>query len=416
MKVCLDSRLINQGDFFVPVKGETFDGHQFIEQALKKGASGVIEEEELYKLASEKLKKIKPLVIAITGSVGKSTTREFIIKILSQKFEICDGYLNTKLGLATNIINEMSDTCQIFVAECGMDKKGELGQTGAFIEPDIVFLTHISESHIEKLGSIQAIKDAKSELIKSVKEGGIGFFNWSNPDVIDIACKFPPRYIVPYGIKPNSFFEKLSDADNIAKDFGEHNLINLDGAILLAKHLGIEDAKILEAIKKLKTPKGRLSRFQGIKGSIIFDDTYNASPASTLAGLKFVSEFYENNKPQGRKIAVLGGMLELGNFEDEGHTKVGDGVGEQRFEVLLVVGELAQKILMSKSLKNTQIFQAQDVEQAVEILKNEVAIAEGDVLLVKGSQGIRMEKVVEGILLNPDQDKKNLVRQDERWS
>ena len=154
IKVCLDSRLIKPGDYFVPVVGENFDGHKFIDQVLEKGASGIIEEKELYEISTNKLNRINPIVIAVTGSVGKSTTVNFLNILLSEKFSVCVGTLNTKLGLATNIVNDMNDDCEIFLAECGMDRPGELFDTGEFIKPDVVMITNISESHIEKLGSL----------------------------------------------------------------------------------------------------------------------------------------------------------------------------------------------------------------------------------------------------------------------
>src|SRR3989344_9294770 len=124
MKVALDSRLIKKGEYFVPVKGESFDGHKFIDDALKNGAKGIIEENKLYELASKKLGEIDPIVIAITGSVGKSTMRDFVSTLISQKYKICVGSLNTKLGLATNIINDLKAGDRFFVAEWGMDYAG----------------------------------------------------------------------------------------------------------------------------------------------------------------------------------------------------------------------------------------------------------------------------------------------------
>src|SRR3989344_6605797 len=142
MKVCLDSRLIKAGEYFVAVVGENFDGHKFISDVLGKGAAGVLQENELYKISSEKLARINPVVIAVTGSVGKSTTRDFLKILLDTKYKVCVGSLNTKLGLATNIVNEMEYDCEIFIAECGMDHAGELFETGEFIKPNIVVITN----------------------------------------------------------------------------------------------------------------------------------------------------------------------------------------------------------------------------------------------------------------------------------
>ncbi len=229
--VSLDSRLIKPGEYFVPVKGEVTDGHKYMDMALQNGAVGIIEENELYKLASEKLAKIKPIVLAVTGSVGKSTMVGFISTLLSQKFKVCKGSLNTKLGLAVNIINDMKNNDQIFVAETGMDRAGELLETGNFISPHIAVITNVSETHLEKLGSFENIKKAKAELLQTIRQGGSAFINWD-----DAGAKSIAKYV------PKSVFVrryKLYNGDN-DKPFnfiGKHNKVLASGAIDIAKFL-----------------------------------------------------------------------------------------------------------------------------------------------------------------------------------
>jgi len=145
LSVNLDSRLIKPGEYFVPVKGEFTDGHKYIDNALKNGAKGIIEVEELYKIAQRKLKSIDPTIIAITGSVGKSTTRDFVYTLISTQYRAAKGTLNTKLGLATNIINDLKFGDEFFIAEAGMDKLEELTATGRFLNPDIVVCTAIKK-------------------------------------------------------------------------------------------------------------------------------------------------------------------------------------------------------------------------------------------------------------------------------
>lgn len=413
MKVCLDSRTIKPGEYFVPVKGENSDGHDYIESAKSNGAVGVIEVEELYKLASEKLSKIHPKVIAITGSVGKTTTREYIVTLLSSQFVVCNGNLNTKLGLATSIVNEMQDNCQFFVAECGMDRKGELAEVGAFIKPDIVVLTNISESHMEKLGTMDDIIEAKAELVQSLSpDTGVAYLNWTNPFVRLIADKYPPHKIVQYG---EDFERELTENSNL---IGDHNLMNLQCAYKIAKNFNVQSKNLVDALHSIKSPKGRLNHLDGINGSIIFDDTYNSSPVSCLASLKAIRDFSYNKNLNGRKIAVLGGMLELGSFEKEGHKAVGEAVLEYDVDILLLVGELAQKILLGipQIPPTLKILSAPDIESAVKIINEEIQPRLGDVILVKASQGIRLEKVVAEILADKSIAKDVLVRQDEKWS
>lgn len=411
MHVTLDSRLIKPGDYFVPVVGETTDGHKYIDLALKNGAVGVIEEDELYKIAEKKLQKINPKIVAVTGSVGKSTTKDFILKLLSTKFIVCDGYLNTKLGLATNVVNEMKDDCEIFVAECGMDRKGELLETGKFLNPDIVVLTNISESHMEKLGSIEAIMEAKAELVQTIKPDGLGVFNETNEYVKRVAEKYSPTNKIFYGIKFSSLIEKC-----YGLDLPTHYKLNLQATYEVAKFLGVSDELLESAIQSIQSPKGRLCKLIGINNSVIFDDTYNASPESTVAALKYVCDFSNNNN-FSRKIAILGGMLELGSFEDEGHKKVGDAIIDYQFDVAVLVGDLAQKYLNSSKLISSQIpiLKFKDSADAGDKIIPQLNISCSDVILVKGSQGIRMEKVVEKLLKDPSQAPKLLVRQDLRW-
>ena len=410
MHISLDSRLIRPGDYFVPVVGDTSDGHKYIDAALKNGAVGVIEVDDLYTIAKEKLQKINPKIIAITGSVGKSTTKEYVLQLLGVKFRTCDGYLNTKLGLASNIINEMNDDCEVFVAECGMDRKGELLETGTFLNPHIVVLTNISESHMEKLGTIESIIEAKSELIRSVREDGIGFFNETNQHVVEVSKKYPPSKVIYYGNDINELINQN------ASDLPEHNKGNLGGAYKIAKHLGVSDVELLPAIKNISTPKGRLNRLVGINDSTIIDDTYNASPVSTIAALNFFSEYAIKNSM--RKIAVLGGMLELGTEEDVGHQKVGDVIAELNCDLLVLAGELSKKYLLSDKLRHSaiQIVESIDSTDAGNYLLNNANIQKNDVILVKGSQGIRMEKTISLILKDPARAKDLLVRQDVRWS
>ena len=420
IKVCLDSRLIKPGDYFVPVVGENFDGHKFIDQVLEKGASGIIEEKELYEISTNKLNRINPIVIAVTGSVGKSTTVNFLNILLSEKFSVCVGTLNTKLGLATNIVNDMNDDCEIFLAECGMDRPGELFDTGEFIKPDVVMITNISESHIEKLGSLEEIKKAKMELTQNIKQHGRVFLNWENKNIQDAEKYIPENLqIVHYGNIEHSEFTNQSLEKFLGKKIqdikfkfiGIHNYLNVLGASIVAIELGVNKEKLLLGLEKLETPKGRLKIIDGINDSILIDDTYNSSPVSCVSAIESTIKFFEDKNLSGRKIAVLGGMLELGVFEDEGHKLVGEALEKQNFDEIILVGELAKKIIIS----NPKIHYCENSELASNYILEKIKPNFGDVILIKGSQGIRMEKVTKALMKNTLDAEKLLVRQDTRW-
>ncbi len=414
IKVTLDSRLVKKGDFFVPVVGENFDGNKFIKKALDNGAKGVIEEEDLYKLAKKKLKHISPTVIAVTGSVGKSSTTRFIGSLLASKYEVGIGSLNTKLGLAVNIINDLSLSCEFFIAECGMDRKGELFSTGTFINPDVAVLTSIGISHAEKLGDLEDIKDAKSELLKTLSKEGVVFYNRRVSSVREVVSRFPNLKKVPYG-----YFSKASRLYTSTPNLiGQHQKINAHGAYKVAKFFGVNPNKAL--LNSLEPLKGRLRLLDGMKGSLILDDTYNASPDSVLYALKTFIDYSKSLQTlSGRKVLVLGHMAELGKYTLEGHYKVGDFISKNKkhFDLLIVVGNIARNILESPLFKKHPIESLffEDSQKAGVYLKKIFKPNLGDLILFKGSQSARIEKAIKPILKNPRKASQLLVRQDVRW-
>lgn len=412
MKVTLDSRQVKKGDYFVAVKGENFDGHNFIDAALKNGAKGVLEDQDLYKIASEKLLKINPVVVAITGSVGKTSMRDYIYTLLSYKYKVCKGSLNTKLGLAVNIVNDMGEDDKFFVAECGMDKIGELAETGKFIKPKIVVLTNISESHAEKLGSLQNIIKAKAELIQSLPKNGVLFFNETNIYCKQMSDDYGPFEKYGYGNLSDSKKRFIYDKTHL---IGEGNYINISGAIAIADYFNVES--IDKALEQVHPSKGRLNLTKGINGLRIFDDTYNASPVSAINSLQAVNWYFENvMKTKGKKIAVLGGMLELGKYEEDGHILVASKIAELNYDYVILVGVLAKKYKSQSLLKSSaKIIQVEGAQKASDYIKQKIIPKKGDVILVKGSQGIRLEKCVEKLMENPKKAKDLLVRQDSRW-
>lgn len=422
LRVSLDSRLVQPGDYFVPVVGEEDDGHKYVEDAKKRGAAGSIEEEELYQLAREKLGKINPEVIAVTGSVGKTTMREFIAAILATKYQVTKGTLNTKLGLASNIINDVWEGTEIFVAETGMDKIGELKETGEFIKPQVAVVTNISESHMEKLGSIDKIIEAKSEILQVLPTEGVAFLNWENQYIRQIA-KLAPN-VISYGLENGEVTQRVLP-DNLPI-IGGHNRLNAVGACAVGKYFGLSLDELNTGLSRLRSPKGRLSKLEGINASIIFDDTYNSSPVSAIYALESVAEYHSKNNLNGRKVVVLGGMLELGDYEDVGHCIVGEKVVELGYDVVVLVGGLAEKFLKGiKKPRSTRlaegrvqkikIYETEDPVEAGRLVKTQIRPQAGDAVLVKASQGVRLEKTVGQLLRDPSRASELLVRQDARW-
>ncbi len=413
IKVCLDSRLIKKGDYFVPIKGENFNGYDYIESALKNGAKGIIEESDLYDIAVKKLKEIKPIVIAITGSVGKTSTSRYIYKLLKNKYNAYLGYLNTKLGLAVNILNDLKTDADFFIAECGMDRKGELFETGTFIQPDSVVLTNISESHAEKLGTLEDIKEAKSELIKTLDpKKGVLFFNSSFKDVVSVADSFKTIKKIPYGIpSKNSIVYK--GTPNL---IGIHQKTNANAAVVVSKYYGCSVTK--KSLMSLKPEKGRFNILKGMGGSTLIDDTYNASRVSTLASLKAYKNYVEG-KDFSRRFIVLGHMAELGIYEKQSHISVGDFIGKYSafFDLVILVG--SKSLLYSKSSffiqKKIPYKYFETHKEVLDYINNQIKPTNKDIFLFKGSQSARLELVLKNLLYNPKIAKKVLVRQDARW-
>jgi len=416
MKVCQDSRLIKKGEYFVAVKGEKFDGHNFIDEALRKGAAGVLEEEDLYELARKKLEKVKPEVTAVTGSTAKTSTKEAIATVLSQKFKLLKSSetLNTKLGLAIEIVNNLKKSHQKLVVEIGMDRLGEIAETCQLLKPRIGVVTFINPTHQEKLKTLENIIQAKGELVEALPKDGVAVLNEDDENVrsLEKKCLCP---IVWYGkgegadVRPEIIRVKLPL-------LGEHQIYNALAAAAVGEVCGLSSEEINQGFKKLKPLKGRLNLLDGINGSKILDDTYNSSPKSAAAALAVLKNF-----PAKRRIAVLGDMLELGDFEEEGHRLVGNIVARSKVDVLITVGKKA-KIISEQILQHyivlknrLKIFRVDSHEEVLEVLKEKIKPREGGIILVKGSRGMRMEKVVGKLLKDPTKAKDLLVCQDVRW-
>ena len=377
MKVNQDSRTIKPGEWFVAVKGENFDGHDFIEDALAKGASGVLELEELFELAKKALREIRPQVVAVTGSYGKTTTKEAIYKVLSSKLKGARtrGNWNTPLGVAIEIVNGLKSHHKFFIAEVGMDRLGEISQSCGIISPQIGVLTSIGEMHLEKLGTLENIKKAKSELLESISRDGTAVLNWDDGSIREISKKFAGkkiRYGASLGVDAD--FDKVGNLPLL----GDRSRYTALAAYCVGKLFGLEDKEIFSALDKFKPPKGRLNLVSLANGVKIIDDTYNAGPKSTEAALEVLEEL-----PGVRKVAILGDMLELGSLEKVSH----DTVLKEALEVCDIVVPVGERMQGAAKKIGEQKFRS----------FGELRPKEGDVVLIKGSRGMKMERFVKRI-------------------
>lgn len=407
-KVSLDSRLVRKGEYFVAVKGENHDGHVYIEDVLARDAVGVLEVEELFTLANFKIEHIKPKIVGITGSTGKSSVTSFVTQILSTKYNVCTGTLNTKLGLSVDVINKMDLKCEVFVAEMGMNGLGQIKAMVDMFPPHISVITTINQTHAEKLGSVKNIAKAKSEIISNTTKDDVAVLNADNVHCRSISKSFKGK-VIWFGVNTKSDYNLNNTDLALSKLLGLHNKLNLLASMAVCKEIGMSVAEIGKAVPSVTIPKGRLNLIEGIRGSSLIDDTYNASPASTMSAIDVISSF-----PKRNKVAIIGDMLELGRFSTKYHRQIGMYLKGKGIDTLVVVGNLATEIATSAVPFVNKIYQLEKSTD-FENIKNELSINEETVILIKGSQGVRMEKITKQLMKNPEDAERLLVRQDIRW-
>lgn len=354
------------------VKGDNFDGHDFISEVQDKGAVGILELEDLFELAAKKIKRFSPIVIVITGSYGKTTTKEMISKVLSSRFKVCQtsANFNTPLGVALESVNKLRSQHQFLIAEVGMDRLGEIASTCSFLGPRIGVVTSVGEMHLAKLKTIRNIKRAKSELLAALPDNGVAVLNAEDPYVCEIAEVF----------RGEKIWYKANDLCGLKlKLLGEANYSNAAAAYAIGKYFGIPRSEIFEGLKVLKPKKGRLALLSGKRGFKIIDDTYNAGPRSMRNALVVLHDF-----PAKRRIAVLGDMFELGWKEKEAYRSVAAQAAKVA-DVFVPIGERMNSAVRKLAVPTMDISQLQ--------------LKEGDAVLVKGSRAMKMERLMKDLLL-----------------
>lgn len=405
--------------------------------------------------------KYKPKVIAITGSVGKTSTKQAIYSIISSSATVRMSEKNyyNEIGLpltilgcydggsdffmwAGTIIHGLSLILwkhhkypQYIILEIGLRKSGDIkNQVARWLKPDVVIVTRFSDcpSHIEFFENIEELESEKKSLVQALKKDGLLILNNDDPRVYNLYQHSEARTI-SFGANENSTYQiiHLEEEKNLNLISGINFKINYEGntypvslpnilglhyagiiasALACAKELGFGLLESIENISNYKNPPGRLSLLQGINNSFIIDDSYNSSPLAQKIALDVLKE-----TPGIRKIAVLGDMLELGKHTDEEHFSVGVKASEVADKIVLI-GQRAEFIAegaISNGFPKKNIIFFNDLEKTGEYVEKE--IGEGDVVLVKGSQKMRMEKIVERIILEKDKKSELLCRQNKEW-
>ena len=405
--------------------------------------------------------KYKPKVVAITGSVGKTSTKDAVYAVLSGITYVrkSEKSFNSEIGLPLTILgipNGWSNPIEWFknigkgfwlivwphkyptwlVLEVGIGKPGDMKKTASWIKSDAVIVTAIGETpvHIEFFNSRKQLIDEKAGLIKTLKKDGLLVLNADDEAVLDMKNRTKNRFIT-YGFKDGA--EVLGSGDNIFYNdtgsptgiiyrvddngkslpviiegvFGKNHIYASLGALALSSGLKLNMLDAINRLKNYEVPPGRMRLLKGINNSFIIDDTYNSSPFACESGLKTLGEV----KNIGRKIAVLGDMLELGKHTKNAHENVGK-VAKDNADILVVVGQRADNIksgALEVGMDDEKIFDFANSYDAGNFLKE--FMKENDLVFIKGSQGMRMERTVEAILEDQVNKDKLLVRQDLEW-
>jgi UDP-N-acetylmuramoyl-tripeptide--D-alanyl-D-alanine ligase len=427
--VCIDTRKLVKGSLYVPIIGQNFDGHQFVEEAIGKGVAAalwqrnvpnppehlpilIVEDtlEALQPLAKSYRHQLNVKVVGITGSNGKTTTKDMVTKLLSLQYKVqkTEGNYNNHIGLPFTILQLEEDT-EMAVLEMGMSGRGEIDFLSRLSSPDAVIITNIGESHLLDLGSREGIAEAKLEILNGLKvKGKIIYFGdepllrnrleqYNGDATLLTFGKMEGNTIYPTEVTTtvsgSHFKVNNHDEDYYLPVLGTHNIMNALSAMLVANQFHIPFSKFNEGFKSLKLTNMRMELLEGINGVKIINDAYNASPTSVKAAVELVSSLpgYE------RKILVLGDMLELGPDEVEFHYEIGKALQPEKINLLYTFGNLANEIARGarESLQENQVVTFTNKQTLIDELKKQSN--SGTLVLVKASRGMKLEEVVAGL-------------------
>ncbi|NMG07602.1 UDP-N-acetylmuramoyl-tripeptide--D-alanyl-D-alanine ligase [Brasilonema sp. UFV-L1] len=407
-----DSRTLKPGEVFLALRGEKFDGHDFVPMAIEKGAIAAIVDFEYdnskfpvlqVKNTLEAYQKIGrwwrdqfPIpVIGITGSVGKTTTKELIAAVLETKGRVLKTYgnYNNEIGVPKTLL-QLSAEDDFAVIEMAMRGRGQIAELTQIARPTIGVITNVGTAHIELLGSEQAIAEAKSELLAQMPEDSVAILNYDHPRLMETAARVWQGKVLSYGFSGGDIQGNLIDSDTLEVGGmqlplplpGRHNASNFLAALAVAKVLGIDWSSLKSSVK-VDMPTGRSQRFTLPNDVVILDETYNAAPEAMQAALQLLAD-----TPGKRRIAVLGAMKELGERSHQLHQQVGETVQKLKLDALLVLvdGEDAKAIAKSAEGIPSECFATH--ADLVATLKT--FVQEGDRILFKAAHSVGLDRVV----------------------
>lgn len=415
-----DTRILQPGEVFLALRGEKFDGHKFVKMAIAKGAIAAIvdyteENTDIPVLeVPDTLKAYQQIarwwrdsfiipVIGVTGSVGKTTTKELIAAVLGTKGQVHKTYgnFNNEIGVPKTLL-ELGAEDDFAVIEMAMRGRGQIAELTQIARPNIGVITNVGTAHIELLGSEQAIAEAKCELLAEMSDDSVAILNYDSPLLMETAKKFWQGKVISYGFSGGDIRGKLVDNETIevaGMDLplplpGRHNATNFLAALAVAKVLEI-DWKLLQAGVMVNMPGGRSQRFTLPNDIVILDETYNAAPEAMLAALQLLAD-----TPGKRKIAVLGAMKELGDRSPKLHQQVGEMVQKLHLDGLLVLVNSTDAEIIADSAKGIPCECFATHSELVTRLNTYVK--EGDRLLFKAAHSVGLDQVVNQFRLSID--------------
>ena len=430
--VSIDSRKIEKGNLFIPFKGEHSDGHKYVEESIRKGAAAALWQKDvpnpplhlpilvvenclvaLQELARAYRKQLAVKVVGITGSNGKTTTKDMTAGILATKYKVqkTEGNYNNHIGLPLTVLGLKEDT-EIAVLEMGMSGRGEIEFLTNLACPDAVVITNIGESHLLDLGSREGIAEAKLEILQGLKDGGLAVLHGDEPLLMERIQEHKGNVQVKtFGRNETNdlFLTEITQLDNGNRFkinssetafelpvLGTHNILNALASMLIANYFSIPYEKMNQGLASIKLTNMRMELVEGKQGEKIINDAYNASPTSMMAAIDLVS----NLQGYEKKILVLGDMLELGPQEEQYHQQIGGAISGEKVDLLFTFGKLGEHIANKARtvLGAERVFSFTEKEPLIQELKQNVN--KDTLILVKASRGMKLEEIVTALQVN----------------
>ncbi len=434
--VSTDSREIREGDLFIAIQGEKFNGNQFVMQAISAGASGALVDEPidpdtlvqlrgtsatimqtdqsvraLGRLAANYRRDLRSKVIAVGGSNGKTTTKQIIHTLLSQKFNgvASPRSFNNNIGLPLTLLS-VEPRHDYVVLEVGTNAPGEVGALGLIAQPDMAVITGVGYEHLEGLRDLRSVAVEEASLANFANNDGMIFLNKSSPELIEaLRLTKIPRVTVGLpgdgaDIEINDILQDMTGVSfslNNRSQFrlpllGRHNAVNAALAIGVARRMGLSETEIQSGLSQVKPSPMRLEP-QTLRSHWILNDAYNANPSSTEVALRTFAELVLPvvNRRSPRKVVVLGDMLELGPSAAEHHIRMGELAAELNLSALVTIGSLASWAAISAEKRGISSFHFPDIDRALE--NQNLWLRTGDAILLKGSRAMHLENLLKGL-------------------